>query len=93
MANETIRIHDIEARGTIEFKLVNENFKYNGVLFEHSFDHDKTLFALTDGKCLINGTEVPYVIWTNRLLKFVHYMYPYTFVNTSSVPKLYGGDA
>ena len=93
MANEIIRIRDIEERGNIEFKLVNENYKYNGVLFNHCFDHDTTLFALTDGKCFIDGTEVPYVIWTNRLLRFVHYMYPYTFVDTRKVPKLYGGDA
>ena len=93
MANEKITIKDMELRASIEFKLVNESYKYNGVLFEHSFDHDKTLFSLSDdGKCFINGNEVPYVIWTNRLLKFAHYMYPHTFVNTDNVFKLYGGD-
>lgn len=88
MTNETISICDIVQRAFIEFKLVNENSRCNGILFKHNFDNDKTLFVLAnDGRCFINGNEVPYIIWTNRLLRFIHYMYSYTFIYTDYIPK------
>ena len=92
MPNVKITISDIETAKTIEYQIVNNFFEHNMVVFKHSFDQNKTGLKYDSGKCFINGNEVPYMVWTNKILYFVHFHYDYYLALSSNVPKLYGGD-
>ena len=84
MRKESFTYDDITRRASIEFTLV-QSLDVNGVLFEGSIHNEKILFSIDKEKNFcVNGEIEPYGIWTNRLLYYVHFMYPYTFVDTNN---------
>ena len=80
MSNIKITIADIEEAKNIEFHVINEYYAHNTVVFKHGFDGDKTTMRYDNGKCYVDGKELPYPAWTNMLLRFVHFHYSYEIV-------------